>query len=448
MIKHKITFYTIPIVAALLLACHINTKKNVTATTPEIQKFVIDPDFPFQTIDNFGASDAWSFKSIGQWPKEKQEQIATWLFSTENDTEGNPKGIGLSLWRFYIGAGSEEQGDLSKIDDPLRRNECFLLPNGTYDWDKQAGQRNFLQEAKSQGVDQYLGFLYSAPVYWTKNGLATNLGRNGSFNIKEDKYDDFARYVADIIEGLKKNEGIRFNYISPFNEPDGHWNWDGHGQEGTAATKYEVAKTTRILSKELERRKLQTKILIPESSDLQCLYHLEPNITIDRGYQIQSYFSPDSSKSYIGNLPNVPRLAVGHSYWTTSPVDKLRNIRLELNKTLKEHDVRFWQTEVCIMGNDEEIGGGHKKDLSMKTALYVARVIHYDMVYANSSAWHWWLAVGTGDYKDGLIYADIDSSYTDGTFTDSKLMWSMGNYSRYIRPGANRISVSAINPKG
>jgi len=60
------------------------------------------------------------------WPEEKQNQIADWLFSTENDANGQPKGIGLSLWRFNVGAGSAEQGDDSQIASPWMRAECFL----------------------------------------------------------------------------------------------------------------------------------------------------------------------------------------------------------------------------------------------------------------------------------------------------------------------------------
>lgn len=435
------------VVAIVFYSC-IRPVQNTENTNASIAKYIIDPNITYQPIDNFGASDAWSIQFIGQWPLEKQKQIATWLFSTKNDSLGNPKGIGLSLWRFYIGAGSSEQGNLSKIDDPQRRGECFLLADGTYNWQKQKGQRSFIQQAKLFGVNQFLGFMYSPPVHWTKNGLATNLGRNGSLNLKENKYNDYACYIADVVERFKTSEGINFSYLSPFNEPDGHWNWDGNGQEGTPATKYEIAKTIRIISKEFEKRNIQTKILVPESSDLRCLYSTDPHINADRGFQIQSFFTPDSVNTYLGDLYNVPRLATGHSYWTNSPVDTLRNIRIKLNETLKKANVRFWQSELCVMSNDTEIGGGHIKDLTMKTALYIARVIHHDMVFANSSAWHWWLAVTTGDYKDGLIYLDPNKSLTDGTCSDSKLMWSLGNFSRFIRPHARRINVSALNKSG
>jgi len=332
---------------------------------PGVSKFVVESKIKYQTIDNFGASDGWSMQFIGLWPGEKQDKMADWLFSTENDAKGNPKGIGLSLWRFNIGAGSTEQGKASGIDDVWRRSECFLLPDGTYDWNKQKGQRNFMQLAKHRGVDQFLGFILSAPVYWTQNGLATNTGRGATFNLKEDRYDDFARFMADVVQGIEKNEGIKINYICPFNEPDGHWNWSGSGQEGTAATKYEMARTVRLTGPEFANRKISTKILVSESFDYNCMYRTHPYTKPDRGYQIQSFFTPDSTDAYIGNVPNVPRLMAAHSYWTNTPITDLRSIRMEMGDVLKKNKVSFWQTELCIMNNDKEIGGGGAKDLTM-----------------------------------------------------------------------------------
>jgi len=415
---------------------------------PDVCKFVINDNVKYQSIDNFSASDGWSMQFIGLWPKEKQEQMADWLFSTENDAQGNPKGIGLSLWRFNIGAGSTEQGDSSGIGSVWTRSECFLLPDGTYDWNKQKGQRNFLQLAKQRGVNQFLGFILSAPVYWTQNGLATNTGRGATFNLKEDKYDDFAKFTASVVQGLKKHDNIELDYLCPFNEPDGHWNWVGPKQEGTAATNQEIAKTVRLMGNEFAARKIDTKILVSESFDYNCMYRTHPYTKPDRGYQIQSFFSPDSTETYIGNVPNVPRLMAAHSYWTNTPLTDLRKIRMEMGDVLKKNNVNFWQTELCIMGNDEEIGGGGGFDRTMKTALYVARIIHHDLVYANASAWQWWRSVATGDYKDGLILANPDNTLIDGTFTDSKLLWALGNYSRFIRPGAVRLGVTAYNKKG
>ena len=113
----------------------------------------LNNDEIFQTIDGFGASDAWRCQFVGlNWPDEKKEQIAKLLFSKEKDESGNPLGIGLSIWRFYIGAGTNEQGEKSGIKNEWRRAESFIDSNGNYDWNKQKGQQWFLKKAKSYGV--------------------------------------------------------------------------------------------------------------------------------------------------------------------------------------------------------------------------------------------------------------------------------------------------------
>ena len=79
---------------------------------------------------------------------------------------------------------------------------------------------------------------------------------------------------------------------------------------------------------------------------------------------------------------------------------------------------------------------------TMKTALYVARVIHHDLVFADAESWSWWRAVGE-DYKDGLIRVYTSDNMKSGYAVDSRLMWALGNYSRFVRPGAVRYEVSS-----
>lgn len=431
------------IFAAAILA--VSVSSDVYSADSPDAVFRINTSEKCQTMDYFSASDAWSMLRLGLWPEDKQNQVADWLFSTENDADGKPKGIGLSLWRFNVGAGSVEQGDASQIGQGTR-TECFRNADGTYNWDKQEGQRRFLKLAKERGVENFLAFLNSPPVFFTQNGLATNTGRGGTFNLKPECYDDFAVFLADMIEGVEKHDGIKFNYLCPVNEPDGHWNWTGPKQEGTPATDREIAKAVRLISKEFVKRGIDTKILVNESSDYRCMFDVHMT-DWQRGHHIQAFFNPDSTATYLGDTPNVPKMMVGHSYWTNTPLDNLKNIRCQLRDSLDKYGLDFWQTELCIMGNDEEIGGGGGYDFTMKTALYVARVIHHDIVYADAKSWQWWRAVG-GDYKDGLIREYPEENGLDGTVKDSKLMWALGNYSRFIRPGAKRYAVQALDDNG
>ncbi|MBC8768407.1 hypothetical protein H4O18_10410 [Arenibacter sp. BSSL-BM3] len=137
-----------------------------------------------------------------------------------------------------------------------------------------------------------------------------------------------------------------------------------------------------------------------------------------------------------------PKVAA-HSYFTTWDIQKLKRERERIaEKLLKYPSLEYWMSEYCILENNEEIKG-KGRDLGMQTALYVARLIHADLTIANASAWHWWLAMSPYDFKDGLIYVDKDTE--DGNYYDSKLLWALGNYSRFIRPGAKRVFVDYEN---
>lgn len=402
----------------------------------------IETSSPEQTVHHFGASDAWSMQFTGLWPMKQQEQIADWLFSTENDANGQPKGIGLSIWRFNLGAGSAEQGDSAQIQ-PGTRTECLLKADGTYDWSKQAGQRSFLKLAKERGVPYFLAFLNSAPVYFTQNGLATNTGRGGTINLRPDAYKDFARFAATALKGIEEHDGIHFDYFCPVNEPDGSWNWLGPKQEGSPATNIEIANVVKAMSKEFKKNKLTTNIMIDESSDLRCLFGTH-DTDWTRGYAVPTFFSKDSTRTYVGNQYGVAPVIMAHSYNTDTPVPYMREIREQVRDSLKRYGIHYWMTELCVMANDEEIGYGNHFDFSMMTGLYIARVIHHDLVYGNAESWAWWRTMGS-DYKDGLIRVFSNDGWKSGRALPSKLMWCLGNYSRFVRPEAVRYDVTALD---
>lgn len=419
---------------------------SAISSVAQPREIVVDPSVTCQTIDGFGASDAWSMRFIGEMPADVRDRVARLLFSRETDAKGKPLGVGMSIWRFNIGAGSVEQGDSSLINHGTR-TECFLNADGSYNWDRQLGQRRFLRLARDHGVETVVGFLNSPPVFFTQNGLATNTGRSGdSYNLRDDRYGDFAVFLADVTDSLLARDGIRIDYLSPVNEPDGHWNWLGPKQEGTPARNAEIARLARTLDSELARRNSDVKIIIPESSDYRCM--LATHMTDSaRGYEIEQFFSGRYPQTDLGGLSRLPRLMAGHSYWTNTPVDSMRIIREKLRDVMKKNGVGFWQSEVCIMANDEEIGGGGHYDRTMMTALYVARLIHHDLAHADARTWQWWRAVG-GDYKDGLLFQYREPGEDTDTIVDSKLLWAFGNYSRFIRPGARRVKVSEAGSSG
>jgi len=406
---------------------------HAQAPAPATTTVRIDATKTYQTITNFAASDAWAGQFVGNWPTAKKEAIADLLFSTESDAGGQPKGIGLSMWRVNLGAGSAEQGEASGIKDEWRRAESFLTPAGTYDWDHLAGQRWFMAAAKKRGVKQFLAFLNSPPVSLTRNGKAYATAKQP--NLAPEKFGPLAEYCAQIIAGVRQKTGITFDYLSPVNEPQ--WDWSDGGQEGTPFQNTDIAGITKALSAKLTASKLPTKILLTEAGKLDYLF-----TTADKpgqGDQVTSFFGDKAAPTYVGGLPGVAPIIAGHSYFTTSPQAQAVATRQQLAaKVASVSKLGFWQSEYCILGdNAGEINGG-PRDLGMAPALYLARVIHTDLTVANAAAWQWWLAISPYDYKDGLVY--IDKSKTDGQYYPSKMLWALGNYSRYLRPGAVRLA--------
>lgn len=394
----------------------------------------INPNKTYQTIDNFGASDAWACQFVGNWPDAKKNKIADLLFSNENDADGSPKGIGLSMWRFNIGAGSAGQGKDSGIRDEWRRAESFLNADGTYNWQKQAGQVWFLKAAKKRKVGQFLGFTNSPPVQYTVNGRAYASG--GKVNIAPGHYADFASYLAKVVKGVEQISKVKFNYISPVNEPQ--WDWSDGGQEGCPYTNAEIAGLVKAIDKAFIAGNVHSKVIIGEAGSINYLF--TKGDKPGKGYQISDFFKP-ASPNYLGDLSTVAHAITAHSYFTTSPMAASVKARRALaDSVAKISGLNFWQSEYCILGgNAGEINGSHR-DLGIDAALYMASVIHTDLTVANASAWQWWTAISAYDYKDGLIY--IDKNKTDGNFYTSKMLWALGNYSRFIKPGAKRIDVS------
>lgn len=417
----------------------------VQQQTPPDAVVSIDGTVRYQTIDNFGASDAWSMDPLGKhWSEENKNKVADLLFSRE-------KGIGLSAWRFNIGAGSTETDP--SIPDPWRRAEAFkLTEDGDYDWSKQSGQQWFLQAAKDRGVDTLIAFVNSPPVWMTKDGRARPGPESGSTNLKDGYEVQFATFLVDVLEHFKE-QGLEFDYISPINEPT--WDWNNAYQEANRYNNDDLKKVILELYRQLQENGVAAQISAPDGVEITSLLDDEYFQKFSGGGTYSSganSLGTGKYKEYIKELLGDPELkkAVGskiasHSYWSdySNPGDdRLVKLRELLHENLKHYgdDVKYWVTEYCIMG---DYGPG--RDLGIEPALHVARTIHFDLTEANAAAWQWWTAVSKVDYKDGLIYTDFHNPGNEQSILTSKILWVLGNYSKFIRPGAERIELSGLS---
>ncbi len=231
------------------------------------------------------------------------------------------------------------------------------------------------------------------------------------------------------------------DYVSPVNEPQ--WDWSDGGQEGTPFWNDEIAGIAKAVDQALEENNLTTKIDIAEAGKINYLY--EQADKEGRGEQITDFFNPASS-NYIGDLTHLSRTISAHSYFTTSPYESAVEQRMSLNSTIQTVEgLSYWMSEYCILGGNGGEINGNGRDLGIDPAIYIAKVIHNDLTVSNASAWHWWIAISPYNYKDGLIY--IDKNKEDGEFYESKMLWALGNYSRFIRLGYQRLAVEINSQK-
>ncbi len=405
----------------------LRSLSQVRQENVKVERDTIDLSVEFQTIEHFGASDCWTIEPIGKfWSEESKQQLADLLFSLD-------KGIGLSCWRFNIGAGHDET-----IRIPYRSVESFAVAEGTYDWNRCEGQRWFLKAAKARGVPYFLAFVNSPPRFLTKNGHSYCDPNVGTTNLREGAEEAFAKYIANIVEHFHNNpneaERVTFNFVSPVNEPQWDWNWwheGSAGQEGNRASNDDIKRIVKALYAELKRRNLPTEIVIPESGDLPHMWS---------GREKYGGFYGRYIREFCGDPEIAPLLNFRlsyHSYWSDAPHNAV-----PLRKRLREELAlfpgwRLWQTEYCIME--------HKRDLTMNAALRVARIIQLDLTIVGVTAWHWWLAVSIWDYKDGLLFTDWQKPGDKENIVVPKLFWAFGNFSRFVRPGMRRIFLSRDN---
>lgn len=410
----------------ILSALLLNLAVAVTSPRPSIssplaagQTLRIRLDRPRQTIDNFGASDSWTIEPLIHWPEAQRRQIADLLFDRE-------KGIGLSGWRHNLGGGINHES----ISMPLRTVDTYEVSKGVYDWNRIPGQRWMLRAARERGVRDLIAYAISPPRRLTRNGLTNGTENGGSTNLKSGAEGEFATYLVDVLSHYRA-EGYDFRYISPINEPDFEWN-EG-SQEGSRASNDDILRIDHAVEQELKRRGLSVGLLSPEATSPQVGYTPNETMTKKYGRPYGNY------ADMLVRSPSWRPVYAYHAYWS----DRLEEIvpyRKKLRAALdRVPNLRIWQTEYCqLQGPRGE--GGWGRDLGMTLALNMARLIHFDLTIVEASSWSWWLAVSDADYKDGLIYVD-DLGTTSGTIYPSKTLWALGNFSRFVRPGFQRVEV-------
>jgi O-glycosyl hydrolase len=369
--------------------------------------------FPSQTIDNFGASGAWWPIDLARFAPSVQQQVGQLLFGTN--------GLALSAYRYNIGGGG------TGVTNPSRAPQTFRTGNGTYDWNRDAAGRTFLGLAAQHGVPDLIGFVNSAPAAWTSNGQSCG----GTFVASNTQA--YATYLADIVARFD-SQGIHLDYLSPMNEPTN--SFSGCGQEGMVVPISQRDDIVRALGTTLGSRGLATGISADESSAVGGF-----------NSEVPQWMNQSGTAQHVSTLAH-------HTY--DNPNDAARIAAMNVGRSTGK---RTWASEICCYTS---IGGGWSQgyDPTITGGLALAEKIYRDLTVTYDRAFHWWLAVSGGigcspgsnpgcqnqtnsaGWNDGLIYYDPNfASNGNQNLYPTKRYYALGQFSRFVRPGAVRYNV-------
>ena len=376
----------------------IQTTLQLSQPESEFLSIEVDPSHTYQVIESFGVSGAWWAQEVGGWQADNRQKVIDLLFDPI-------KGIGLTLYRYNIGAGGG-----GEIQDYWRKTEGFEIGPRIYDWRRDANATRILKMVHAAGIDQFVAFANSPPSRLTRSGMVSG-SVDGESNLGLYQEEEFAQYLVDIVRYLRQELGIPIGWISPINEPQWEWNLS-NGQEGCHYTPEETAALVYALQEAITKNGLEVKVLAPESAKWSG-----SQVYIDALYQNFKLFS------------NLDQFAI-HSYWST-PEEK-EQLAGYIRETYP--GVRLWMTEWTEMQPGRDTG--------TQSAIVLARTIHEDLTLGGVTSWQYWIGVSKYDFHDGLIYIDQNIQ----KITETKRLWAMGNYSRFIRPGWKLILAKVTSP--
>lgn len=346
----------------------------------------VDPSLVVVTnFDGWGTSLCWWANVVGGYAN--RDTYALLAFTT----------LKLNIVRYNIGGG--ENPGIPNTMEFRARMPGFEPSPGVWDWSADANQRWMLQRAVALGADRVVAFANSPPWWMTVSGSVTGSTNGTSDNLQTGYETAFADYLATVVSNLTVLDGIQFDLATPMNEPLGTWWKLGGRQEGCHMSAAQQARMVNYLRAALDSRNLPAGIDASEDSDEQSAIN--------------------SLNGYGAAQTNVTLLA-SHTYGANNPKG-LRNLAASLRKPL-------WISEY---------GDGDGSGLTM------ARRIHDDLAGTWARAWIYWQVVdNAGGW--GFLYNPLDSS-GNTTYSVNKKFYMMAQFSQYIRPGCQLLSVSDNN---
>jgi len=306
------------------------------------------------------------------------------------------RGIGLSILRIGMGTNGDQMsnnmwGDIAK--------------------------------ARTRGVTTFIASVWTAPANCKSNN---NVNDGGHLNTA--CYDSWSTTIAAFPARVRQNAGVDLYALSPSNEPDFAscgLNKPCNGNYPTMLlTDAETVAFMKVLGPKLRALNPPVRIMTPEASEWIHLWtnNSAPgssNPLAGAGYDYGHALFRDTAAWGLVDIIGVHQYDTQVAQPWPADVPQTKPI---------------WQTEMSgVKWWPEE---GPSSDIN--NGVVVAGWIHDAIVNGPASAWLWWWYQATGtDDNEGLLLKN-------GTV--AKRLYTLGNFSKFIRPGYTRVDVAGAAP--
>ena len=353
-------------------------------TTPTTTS--VDPSVQYQSWEGFGTSLAWWAHIVGAYPEPLRTSLVKKVIGD----------LGLNVLRYNIGGG--EAPGLNFME-PRACVPGFLSEKGNYDWTADAAQRWVLSMGIKMGANKFEAFSNSPPYFMTNSGSVTG-GVGGADNLNPAHLTDFTNYLVNVTKHFRDAWKVRFESLDPMNEPGSPWWTYKNRQEGCRVSAGKNQSDLIVATgKALAAAKLSTRVSGCDESW--------------NNWAVSSWDAlTEEAKSYVMRLNT-------HCYSGTS--------QHWVNHRAVRDSKRLWMSEY----GDGDASG-------MQTAHQMVT----DLRVMMPSAWVYWQVID-GGYGWGCI--DIDLNKKSQKYTINRKYYTFAQFSKFIRPGAQFISIGDTN---
>ena len=361
----------------------------------------IDPH-PAQTFRGWGMSLAWEANDLYGGDRQPAQIKDPKIQSDYMDLlYGDPATrltLGFNIARYNIGGGDDPTHKHMRPDCQMEGFQ--ITPGAAFDWTRDAPQRRMLQEAKKRGANIFEAASYSPPYWMTISGCSSGTKLAHQDNLRLDMYENFVNYLATVVKHFQDAEGVHFESLEPFNEPDTGWTAGGR-QEGNSASYSSENALIPMLAARLKRDRMDTFVAGVDMNNVSSALGAEAQLN-------------PAALSALGRLN-------AHDYHSgVSDPAKM----MEYESLAAKNHKSVWMSELgcCFKGQ----GDGSE----MWSALFMADSVRMDLRDLGAEAWVLWQP----DW--GVILFDPKG----GAPQLQKQYYAIAQYSRFVRPGFQIIS--------